>query len=803
MVDAVGRTTTLTYVNQVDLSGISQTTAYGIQTTIAQFTYNTQHRPILSTDAAGQTTAYTYNSAGQATSLTNPLNQTTEFQYDSFGRLTTIINANNATSATLTYDAFDRVATRTDSEGWTAAYTYDAADRVTRITYPDATTDLYTYDKLDLASYGDRQGRLWTYTHDANRRLTSVTDPLGQQVLLGYNRMGQVTSLTDPKSNVTAWNYDVQGRLTSKQYADTSTVTYTYENTTSRLKSITDALGQVKQFSYAKDGGLTGITHLNAVNPTPNVTFTYDPFFPRLAAMTDGTGTTQYTYVPAGSLGALQLQRENSPLPNSAITYAYDELGRLSTRTVTGAGPETIQYDALGRVTSHATDLGAFSLAYLGQTAQITQRQLLPGGSNLSTSWAYLPNSGDRRLASIGNAGLSAGQFSNFQFTTTPENFISAITETSDAAAVYPSAVSQTATYNNLNQLTNLSGQPLTYDLNGNLTSDGQRTYTWDAENRLVGITYPAQSGKQTTFTYDGLNRRTAITSTPAGGGSAVATSYIWCSKRLCQARNSANSPTRSYYAEGELVAGAPAQPLYYGPDQLGSVRRVFASTSSAPAYGYDPYGNALQATAPLTDFGYAGMVFNADSGLYLTQYRAYDPTAGRWLSRDPLGEMSDPAVNLYAYAGGNPISNRDPLGLFLWPWESPVTVTGGTPDQQTAVVSIVNNVLNTLRGQDLLNQIVGPWYWHGDPKLLTLNSGGNNSADLGGPNVYVDPCSHPLIHTTMGIQPASTARIIAHELGHAVTGVGDTGPGNMDNVILNENPIATQLGEPYSRTRY
>jgi RHS repeat-associated protein len=71
-------------------------------------------------------------------------------------------------------------------------------------------------------------------------------------------------------------------------------------------------------------------------------------------------------------------------------------------------------------------------------------------------------------------------------------------------------------------------------------------------------------------------------------------------------------------------------------------VRRVFASASSAPAYAYDPYGNALQGTAPLTDFNYAGMFYNADSGLYLTQYRAYDPVAARWLSRDPIGEVSD-----------------------------------------------------------------------------------------------------------------------------------------------------------------
>jgi hypothetical protein len=69
---------------------------------------------------------------------------------------------------------------------------------------------------------------------------------------------------------------------------------------------------------------------------------------------------------------------------------------------------------------------------------------------------------------------------------------------------------------------------------------------------------------------------------------------------RICQARDATNATTRSYYAEGELVPGSPAQPYYYGPDQIGSVRRAFASTTNAPAYGYDPYCNALQVTAPV-----------------------------------------------------------------------------------------------------------------------------------------------------------------------------------------------------------
>ncbi|TWB45575.1 RHS repeat-associated protein [Rhizobium sp. ERR 922] len=674
--DPAGRITYYSYSNGIDLVAVSQADQFGAQSTLAQYIYNKQHRPIFYSDAAGQTSTIGYNAVGQLTSFTNALGEKTTYQYDANANLVSVTNANNATAATYTYDGFARVRTYTDSEGWTVTYDYDAADRVTKITYPDGTSQRYTYQRLDLVSYQDREGRLWRYQYDANRRLTAVVDPMRQTTKLGYDPAGNLVSLTDPKGNVTVWAYDVQDRQTLKTYADNTQIAYTYETTTSRLKSVLDALGQTKQYSYAIDSDLIGLTYLNAVNPTPNVSLAYDPYFDRVTSMTDGVGTTSYSYNPSYVNGAQQLAQEcftatGASSCSHTIAYGYDALGRTASRQVSSSGAETFQYDAIGRVTNHSSDLGAFQISYLGQTPQIAVRQLLPATSTLKTTWSYLDNAHDRRLSGIANTGLTSGQYTNFTFQSSPENFISGITQDSDTSVADPSPAMQAVSFNNLNEITQASGQGYSYDANGNLLSDGERAYSWDAENRLIGITYPLQSGKLTKFAYDGRGRRIEIDDTPAGGGSAVTSKYIWCGSKLCQARDAAYSPKQSYFTEGEFKVGAANPALFYGIDQVGSVRRVFQSATAAPAYDYDPWGVALQTAPTLTDFGFAGTFSHFESRLTLTRVRAYNPKVGRWVSRDPLGEGASQSLNLYSYVENSPLANTDPSGQIsiLPPW--------------------------------------------------------------------------------------------------------------------------------------
>ncbi len=709
-VDPVGRTTTLTYAaNQIDVISVAQTDASG-QQTIATFTYNGRHRPLTYTDAAGKTTTYTYNAAGQLVSATNPLGQKTSYAYDATGDLTEITNADGKTSASFTYDSFDRIASYTDAGGWTAGYEYDAADRLTEATYPDGTTDQYTYSRLDLVSYKDRQGHVWHYAYDKDRRLSSVTDPLGHKTAYTYYEDDSLKSVTDPDGHTTSWDIDVESRPTAKIYADGTAATYTYELTTSRLKAVTDALGQSKNYSYALDDQLAGISYRNALHPTPTVSFTYDPYFARLTAMTDGTGATTYSYAPVGSPGALSLRKESGPLPNGAIAYAYDALGRVVSRTVGGATPESFKYDVLSRLTGHTDALGKFALTYLGQTAQVTRRAL--SGGAVATAWSYRSNTDDRRLAGIANEHAGERQFS---YTTTPEDLITKIVENksgsllqswslaydkayrllsaaSTTGAKYgytpdpagnitmlsaPSG-STTLTYNNVNELTN-SG--FVYDADGELVSDGARSYSWDAENRLVGISYTAHQGQKTSFSYDGLGRRVAITETPVSGAPTT-TRYIWCGTQICQSRTGSGAVNRLYYDEGEVIPAATAANdtlFYYGPDQLGSVRDAYVASSlvsMVQAYDYDAYGNptTTPASGPFTDFRYAGMFYHAASGLYLTETRAYDPRTGRWLSRDP--EEEGDGVNLYEFLSDDPVTDIDPAE----PWGSANAVEGA-PD--------------------------------------------------------------------------------------------------------------------------
>ena len=207
-----------------------------------------------------------------------------------------------------------------------------------------------------------------------------------------------------------------------------------------------------------------------------------------------------------------------------------------------------------------------------------------------------------------------------------------------------------------------------THDADGNLLSDGTRSFTWDAESRLTGITHG--DGSTSAFAYDGLGRRVRITERDAVGGVVSDRRYVWDGLAIAEERDAAtNAVLKRHFPQGEQrVGGSDAGNFYYTRDHLRSVREVVDASGTVRArYDYSPWGERSKVSGDLeSDFGFTGHFHHAPSGLVLAPYRAYDPELGRWLSRDPIEE--DGGMNLYAYVANNPINGIDPLGLWnLW----------------------------------------------------------------------------------------------------------------------------------------
>ena len=105
-------------------------------------------------------------------------------------------------------------------------------------------------------------------------------------------------------------------------------------------------------------------------------------------------------------------------------------------------------------------------------------------------------------------------------------------------------------------------------------------------------------------------------------------------------------------------------------------VALVDANGNAVSSYSYDAFGAVLTDTDnfangwrnPYLYVGAARVRYDAETALYWMSVRAYDPSTGRFISRDPLGRA--PAIGLaaqpYVYADNNPLTYLDPSGQII-----------------------------------------------------------------------------------------------------------------------------------------
>ena len=218
-------------------------------------------------------------------------------------------------------------------------------------------------------------------------------------------------------------------------------------------------------------------------------------------------------------------------------------------------------------------------------------------------------------------------------------------------------------TYDAQDRLLTYGSATYAYTRNGELTTKtvgSQVTaLTYDVLGNLLHVGLP--SGTALDYVVDGENRRVGK---KVGGTLSQGLLYQDALNVIAQLNSSGSLVARYVFGT------KPNVPDYFTnsagtfrilSDHLGSPRLIVNTSTGAVAerIDYDEFGNVTQDTSPgLTPFGFAGGLYDKDSGLVRFGARDYDASVGRWTSKDPL-RFGGGTLNLYEYAASD---RRRPL---------------------------------------------------------------------------------------------------------------------------------------------
>lgn len=347
--------------------------------------------------------------------------------------------------------------------------------------------------------------------------------------------------------------------------------------------------------------------------------------------MSDPSGSeVSYTYWPGGNI------HEITYPGNLKITYIYDELNRIHTVTNWLGQTATYQYDAAGRCTSLMNFNG--------------------------TVVSYVSDDANRNTA-IDIRKPDLGVIAQYSYAGLDGNGNRTVEVRSAPLLAVPGTAPVSYTYNaEKNRLNSAGGSSFLYDNEGQLSIGYNTSYYFDYGHRLKQI----GTGSETIFTYNARGYRVQVTR-PDG----AITRYIYDASGNVLAEADASGSITRYYVYGVgllgMITSSNVAYCYHFDGTGNTVALTDSSGSIVDAYAYDPFGAVLNQSETIPQpFKFVGQfgVMADPSGLYYMWARYYDPNVGRFISEDPIG-FDGGDVNLYAYAGNNPIMRIDANGLW------------------------------------------------------------------------------------------------------------------------------------------
>ena len=402
------------------------------------------------------------------------------------------------------------------------------------------------------------------------------------------------------------------------------------------------------------------------------MTYGFDEATNRRASATQPEGTWSYNYNARG-----EVTGGTHPKPGRNFAYGYDAIGNREWGQVNGQN-------------------SIYTTNGLNQYVQRT----VPGVLEVRGSVAGSVN-GLGALIDGQPAPLSGRDFYR---ALSVDNSAAAVWKSVDIWAWGDNDGQEVETHEQRAGLVPKTPEVIEYDADGNLTKDGQWCYQWDAENRLVRMyrympqgwtTWPAFKVWELTFHYDWQGRRVLKRVNPGGreeNQRSVQFAYdgwnVVAERETVSAEegwSTATTTLRRYVWGADLsgtlqgaggVGGLLAETFTddYGEHTLlpaydgnGNIVAMLDGAGGAvrAEYSYGPFGEPLRATgamAKANPFRFSTKYCDEETGLCYYGYRYYQPTTGRWLSRDPIAE--DGGTHLYGFVENRPTEENDVLGL-------------------------------------------------------------------------------------------------------------------------------------------
>ncbi|WP_426633817.1 ricin-type beta-trefoil lectin domain protein [Planosporangium sp. 12N6] len=569
---------------------------------------------------AFQDTSYGYDRLGRQTSVTDPAGNTWTTSYDLRGRVTQAGDPDKGT-ITSTYDDAGQLLTSTDDRKVTLAYTYDGLGRKTELWKDAAGTGTkladWTFDTLangstvkGQAAAANRYANGTTYT----TLVTGYDDayrPLGTTVRIPAAETGLAGDWT------TTTAYNVDGSVASTTYpaaaglgAETVTTSYDNVGLPTTLAGLDTYIASTQYYYW----GAVKQQLLGAAPKQVKLDTAADEATGRLTQLSTGIQTGASTWT--------EKLTEN---------YTYNPAGQVTSIAETTAGEvvsnQCFSYDGLRQLTEAWTTTAT--------SCQTTPSQAVVGGPDpYWTSYRY---------DTIGNR-------------TTDTTHIA----TGDTTRSYTYPAAKTARPHAVTSVTATTGtSSYTYDEAGNtktrnLAGKPGQTLTWDFEGHLASI---ADSAGTASYLYDAAGNR--LIARDASG-----TTLYLAGTEVRRDAAGAISATRFYGSTA--VRTNPGGLTWLAADHHGTTQLAINSSDlSTTRRKTDPFGNprGTQPTWPTTH-GFVNGVTDP-TGLTHLGAREYDPGIGRFISVDPILDVTDPQqTNGYSYANNNPTTASDPDGL-------------------------------------------------------------------------------------------------------------------------------------------